>query len=1538
MGQKLSQSKESIVIKVFMDKYFPNYRLLQVLNNGIMYKTLLIIKDKAPLVVKVFVKKNYDEDDLKCYSSEKEKLITIYKKIFFEKFPPSIAPITNLEESYLSGMVFRQYFEYSLKERIYLNPYLTDIEKVWISFQLLYTLNDLSKLNVVHGDLNPENILLTSNLSAYISDIASYKPAYINIDDIASYTYYFGSNDNTSLKGFYLAPERLVDKGNNPNGNKTIEMDIFSLGVIIAELFLEKNIFSFSSMINYKKGNKKLFNIEEHLKKIQNEKLRNLIYKMIKVNPSERISISEALKYFSNEICPITMKGFLIQFNLSIKNSTFWKPDLIIGYFYIYWNSIWKMIFGENDTPPTLNKKLNLKIINQIILKNPISQNQSISILKLDEKGIFYYGENKFILNIFNGELYIDEENEKRKNIFIENNNKKCVIIVINYLVKNMKNVKYETSNLIAMEMVKNLSSKLPDIFKLKNILPYFVDNLRRKSFTSKLTSLNYIFEILYSFDYDKLILPVTEYNYFDSYIFPALLKLYYSESNYLILEFFNNVDKMIDLEQKFLNITLKSRILKYKNSISGKNKNQERNNDSITLDNNNENDNTPINNSIIRKSNTLFFKKDKKKEIFKDYETSLNIFKEELFRVSSDLFGKINEIDILIIAIRKLPKLLSFYGKSKTSDFIKFTINNFNKTDWIIQKEILIQIPKMVITLGEKVLNDYILLCMEMLITNNSNELKTCELIKSIHELLKMEYLNHEVAASTFNKLMPCLVHPNLLIRHEFIGLIKSIISYLSKEEIYNYLYKSLSKYFLIPIIDIDNNTDIDSILKYKKLNLNRVIYQLELNNIIYKKNDLYNISNDSLSLIQTMINNEREGDSVANDKGDINYCFDKSKSDNSITNINKMKLYNLKDRFLEYIKHLSNNIDKNSIGLRINELIGKIFWICSEQEDITNKKNKEVFNGINSLINGNFFNFLKIFKILNISMKLSNFTKLNESISQVNKINNTDNNNSLITTSKESHILANFYYNKSFNNWRPQGQLISTLYAHNKNPVEKLVPINDNKICSFDARGNAILWKIIKNDENIIFKKEWKFETNNDYQYPILYRNAIGLIDNLSFLVGSKNILYQYEPELSPNNATELCKTKDESNISCLTTFGKNSLELQKVIFCSEKGSINIYDQRMHKIALSKNIPFGKGKINCIIEAFNKQNFYLGTSAGYLLHYDLRFNSILNEYNYYNNDPIMGIAPFSPTKSNLYDLASYGMLDKYIIIWTASDLYELGFWNSKTSNCDLLLKVNTVISNENKSYNLDIDSPIPLRNINNEKNNLFNTNNLAPCFKNLNQYTHIYMNNYIKTLSINHAYDDFYNRTFSILKKNKNFYKNPSTIQCISSPYCDMNNQNYFNYDNCSYIMTAGNDMTIRYWDITKDGINNINGNNLSDKGSYIVNAPNNISFCNYTKSSFSLFTILQSNEFFGEFGKRTNIPGFSEYLNYNGINYHSVVQDEFDQNTAGDLKFCTKISDAAHKGPISDLLTYGLNTNDVQGNILVSSSLDGTIKIWK
>ena len=49
----------------------------------------------------------------------------------------------------------------------------------------------------------------------------------------------------------------------------------------------------------------------------------------------------------------------------------------------------------------------------------------------------------------------------------------------------------------------------------------------------------------------------------------------------------------------------------------------------------------------------------------------------------------------------------------------------------------------------------------------------------------------------------------------------------------------------------------------------------------------------------------------------------------------------------------------------------------------------------------------------------------------------------------------------------------------------------------------------------------------------------------------------------------------------------------------------------------------------------------------------------------------------------------------------------------------------------------------------------------------------------------------------------------------------------------------------MIIRYWDIKREGINN------KEKKSFIVNAPNNLAHCNFTKSNFDKTNILQSNE---------------------------------------------------------------------------------------
>ena len=66
-------------------------------------------------------------------------------------------------------------------------------------------------------------------------------------------------------------------------------------------------------------------------------------------------------------------------------------------------------------------------------------------------------------------------------------------------------------------------------------------------------------------------------------------------------------------------------------------------------------------------------------------------------------------------------------------------------------------------------------------------------------------------------------------------------------------------------------------------------------------------------------------------------------------------------------------------------------------------------------------------------------------------------------------------------------------------------------------------------------------------------------------------------------------------------------------------------------------------------------------------------------------------------------------------------------------------------------------------------------------------------------------------------------NLYDNPSTVQCVVSPLCDSYttvNRDNIEYNNSSYLLSAGNDMIIRYWDITREGINN------EKKSSYIIN----------------------------------------------------------------------------------------------------------------
>lgn len=109
-------------------------------------------------------------------------------------------------------------------------------------------------IKIRHGDIKTENILVTSANWAFLSDFASYKPVYLPEDDPSDFSVFF---DASGRRTCCLAPERFLDTSapRDPNAVLTEAMDIFSLGCVIAEMFVENSeLFTLSQLLRYRSG------------------------------------------------------------------------------------------------------------------------------------------------------------------------------------------------------------------------------------------------------------------------------------------------------------------------------------------------------------------------------------------------------------------------------------------------------------------------------------------------------------------------------------------------------------------------------------------------------------------------------------------------------------------------------------------------------------------------------------------------------------------------------------------------------------------------------------------------------------------------------------------------------------------------------------------------------------------------------------------------------------------------------------------------------------------------------------------------------------------------------------------------------------------------------------------------------------------------------------------------------------------------------------------------------------------------------------
>jgi serine/threonine protein kinase len=197
-------------LRNYFQNDLPKFVLQAKIGNGKFMKTYIMRVDSVPLIVKVYMKLN--EEDLLIPTAN---LTVIWKTLSPAKYP-NLLPYqmwlkssSRIKSAASPVYLIRQFFHANLYDRLSTRPFLNELEKWWILFQLFKCLEICHEHGIIHGDIKPENVMCTTSNWVVLTDFSPFKPAFIPNDDPTDFQYYF---DCMGRHRCYLAPERFYER------------------------------------------------------------------------------------------------------------------------------------------------------------------------------------------------------------------------------------------------------------------------------------------------------------------------------------------------------------------------------------------------------------------------------------------------------------------------------------------------------------------------------------------------------------------------------------------------------------------------------------------------------------------------------------------------------------------------------------------------------------------------------------------------------------------------------------------------------------------------------------------------------------------------------------------------------------------------------------------------------------------------------------------------------------------------------------------------------------------------------------------------------------------------------------------------------------------------------------------------------------------------------------------------------------------------------------------------------------------------------
>ena len=406
---------------------------------------------------------------------------------------PNALAYQRIVETETNGFLVRQYLYSSLYDRMSTRPFLEDIEKKWLAFQLLCGIRDCHARDIFHGDIKTENTLVTSWNWLYLSDFSSsFKPTTLPEDNPADFSYFF---DTAGRRTCYLAPERFVVAGETPDPKAQITwaMDIFSAGCVIAELFLEAPIFNLSQLYKYRSG--EYDPVTAHMNRIADKDVREMVAHMIQLEPESRYSAEEYLDFWRKKVFPEYFYSFLHQYMGLITDPSSGRSP----------------ISGANANLGEADERID-RIFYDF---DKISYFLGYENGKDDATKPSFTGSG---LELFPVHLNIPN-NEHYASVIGRRPSDDGTLIFLALVASSLRNTARATAKIRGCDILLAFSERLTDEAKLDRVLPYLVSLLNDKADIVKVTAIRTVTHLM------ALVTVVSPVNahVFPEYILPRM-------------------------------------------------------------------------------------------------------------------------------------------------------------------------------------------------------------------------------------------------------------------------------------------------------------------------------------------------------------------------------------------------------------------------------------------------------------------------------------------------------------------------------------------------------------------------------------------------------------------------------------------------------------------------------------------------------------------------------------------------------------------------------------------------------------------------------------------------------------------------------------------------------------------------------------------------------------------------------------------------------------------------------------------------------